>query len=169
MNLSVNSKVFYPSHGAGWVKGRKEIEFGGEKKKYYEFKFVNNSIAVSTPIENIEELNIRPVSSKKDIKAALKTLKSKPRVAPPQKSYNKRIEHIKNLCDNSTIEDFVTIIQYSNYIKNFREENKRAVPVQIRKYLKKSKDFIIGELAVSEGIEYEEALEKFEKETGLEV
>ena len=34
MDFKVGSKVFYPSHGAGWIKDQKEIEFSGQKKMY---------------------------------------------------------------------------------------------------------------------------------------
>ena len=40
MDFEVGSKVFYPTHGAGWIKDKKEIEFNGEKKTYFEFDFI---------------------------------------------------------------------------------------------------------------------------------
>ena len=68
MNFKVGSKVFYPSHGAGWIRNKKEIEFNGTKKMYYEFEFINSTLTVSSPIDNINNLNIRDVFSQKEIK-----------------------------------------------------------------------------------------------------
>jgi RNA polymerase-interacting CarD/CdnL/TRCF family regulator len=49
MKLKVGSKVFYPSHGAGYIKREKEIEFNGEKKRYFEFELATNPLSISTP------------------------------------------------------------------------------------------------------------------------
>ena len=52
MNLKQGSKVFYPSHGAGWVKKLKSITFSGKEKDYFEFELINNDIGISTPVDN---------------------------------------------------------------------------------------------------------------------
>ena len=68
MDFKVGSKVFYPSQGAGWIKNQKEIEFNGQKKLYFEFEFINSPISISTPLDNVNNLNIRDVESAKSIK-----------------------------------------------------------------------------------------------------
>ncbi len=75
MNFKVGTKVFYPSHRAGWIKAQKEIEFNGTKKMYYEFEFIVASITISTPLDNVDNLNIRAVFSPKEIKEKIKVLK----------------------------------------------------------------------------------------------
>ena len=88
MNLKVGSKVFYPSHGAGWVRAEKEIEFNGEIKKYFEFELVTNPLRISAPIENVENLGIRAVLPVEQIKEAIKELKKNPSVKPKVKDFN---------------------------------------------------------------------------------
>lgn len=75
MNFKIGSKVFYPSHGAGWIKGEKEIEFNGEKKRYFEFELITNLLSISTPVDNVDNLGIRPVLSKKEIVEKISILK----------------------------------------------------------------------------------------------
>ncbi len=168
MKLKKGSKIFYPTHGAGKIIGEKIIEFAGEEKKYLEFEFLNADIAVSSPIDKIDEIGIRPITSLKKLKKLFKKIKNNPRKKPDDDSYNKRIEHIKDLKTDNKPEDFVESLRECNYIKHFRRENKKAVPVQIKTQDKVLKNFLIGEYAMAKDLDYEKAKKEFYELTGME-
>lgn len=168
MNLKVGSKVFYPSHGAGWIKGEKEIEFGGQKKMYYEFEFVNKSLTISTPIENVNNLNIRNVYPSKDIKEKILSLKKHSVKDPKTKDFNKLMEIFKKLEDSADIDSAIETIQYCNYVKKQREKDGRLIPVTIENELFRAMSDIIGELAVSSGNKLETAVKYFEDTTKID-
>jgi len=163
MELDIKSKIFYPSHGAGWVVNHKTIEFCGEKKKYFEFQFLNNPITISTPVSNIDSLGIRSTTPSKKVKEALKALAKKKTAKPNTKTYNDFINTIKNLDNQGTVDGFVKIIQYCNYVKKQREKEGRIVPTNIEKYIKTAQEYIITEIAVQDDITYEEGRKIFEK------
>lgn len=168
-SIKVNSRVFYPSHGAGKVVKQKKIEFGGEVKDYYEFEFINKKLTISTPIENIAMLGIRPVHSSRKIKDAIKVIKSNPSVKPKVKDYTELINEIQELDNKGDLDSFVLIIQYCNNEKKVREKEGRLIPVSIHKHINTSVENIVGELALSEQSTYEKAAKSFEKITGVEV
>ena len=97
MELKVGSKVFYPSHGAGKVKAQKEIEFNGEKKKYFEFELITNLLSISTPVDNVDNLGIRPVLSKREIVEKISILKKNPSIDPKMKDFNLMLNTFKEL------------------------------------------------------------------------
>ena len=121
MNLKVGSKVFYPSHGAGWIRDKKEIEFDGKKNIYFEFEFINSSLTISTPIDNVENLNVREVFPQKDIKEKITVLKKRVYKNPKTTDFNKLVEIFKKLEEQATIESAIEVIQYCNHIKRQRE------------------------------------------------
>ena len=168
MNFKVGSKVFYPSHGAGWIRNKKEIEFNGTKKMYYEFEFINSTLTVSTPIDNINNLNIRDVFSQKEIKDKMAVLKKKPYKDPKTKDFNKLMEIFKKLEDEATIESAIETIQYCNHIKREREKDGRLIPVSIENELSRAVGELVGELAVSSGVKLETGAKNFEKITGID-
>ncbi len=168
MNFKIGSKVFYPSHGAGWVKQEKEIEFNGEKKQYFEFEFINSAITISTPIENIDNLSVRAVNSAKDIKEKIAVLKKKPVKDPKTTDFNKLMDLFKNLEKGADIESAIETIQYCNHVKRGREKDGRLIPVTIENELNRAIDDIVGELAVSSGVKLFTAAKSFEKITGIE-
>lgn len=167
MLIDIKSKIFYPSHGAGWVVGQRIIEFAGEKRKYFEFELINNPLTISTPISNVDILKIRGTTEQKKIMSLLKELKKHQAVNPKIEDYNLFIDEIKRLDNEGVLEGFVTIIQYCNFIRQQRVKDNKVVPANIIKYIKLAKEYIVCELAVASDQSYEDALELFEQETGI--
>ena len=58
-------------HGAGTIEEIKEIEIVGKKRQYYVLKFAIGNMVTNVPIENSEEIGIRPVIEKQEAKKAL--------------------------------------------------------------------------------------------------
>jgi len=169
MDLKVGSKVFYPSHGAGWVRAEKEIEFNGEIKKYFEFELVTNPLSISAPIDNVENLGIRSVLPVEKIKDAIKVLKKSPSMKPKTKDFNIMLNLFKELEESSDLSASIQIIQYCNNVKKTREKEGRLIPVSIEKQLEGAIRNIVGELAVSSGTSLKTASLNFSKITGMEV
>jgi CarD family transcriptional regulator len=169
MEFKVGSKVFYPSHGAGVIKREKEIEFDGKKKKYFEFELITNPLSISTPVDNVENLGIRPVLTTKDLLSTIKVLKKTPTVNPKVKDFNVMLKMFKELEESSDLEASIQIIQYCNYVKMAREKEGRLIPISIEKQLEGAMRNIVGELAVSGALTLKTASKKFSDTTGIEV
>jgi CarD family transcriptional regulator len=169
MEFKVGSKVFYPSHGAGIIKREKEIEFDGEKKRYFEFELVTNPLSISTPVDNVENLGIRNVLPTKKIEEAIKILKKTPDINPKVKDFNVMIKMFKDLEESSELGASIQIIQYCNYVKNIRKKEGRLIPITIEKQLEEAIRNIVGELSVSGGITLKTATKKFRDITNIEV
>jgi RNA polymerase-interacting CarD/CdnL/TRCF family regulator len=169
MNIDINSKIFYPSHGAGWVIAKKEIEFCGTIQAYVEFKFIDSQLTISTPLSNLDSLKIREINHKDYISEAIDMLIAEKMTDPEQSDYNNFIEVIRGFDSNGQLHDFVKMIQYCNFVKAEREITKRVIPANIVKYLKLGISYIVSEWAVAKEIEYELALKDFEELTGLAI
>ncbi len=167
MEFAIESKIFYPSHGAGWIKSQKVITFGGEEKQYYEFQFINNSLNISTPVDHIYDIGVRKVASPAAIKKNALILKSKPSVKPAVKDFNELALVLDELERSTDTNDFIKIIQYCNYEKKLRQKEGRLIPLSIQKHIKNAFLNIAGELAVSTGKTIEEGQKAVEKVTGL--
>lgn len=166
--FEIGTKVFYPTHGAGWIKDRKFIEFQGKRKEYYEFEFVDNQLTVSTPVENINSLGIRPIMTPAEIESKIAILQKKPTLKPEQTDYNELMQFIQDLDNIGEIDAFIQIIQYCNNVKKGREKEGRLIPVSITKHIKTSIAHIVAELALTKGITVEEAEAEFKGLTAIE-
>jgi RNA polymerase-interacting CarD/CdnL/TRCF family regulator len=169
MKLKVNTKIFYPGHGAGTIKRTQKIDFAGEVKLYYEFEFINNELTISTPVENVEKLGVRKINKAEDIKKTLRTLKKEPAKAAPSENYNELMNIIRKKDLSGDINEFVEIIQFCNHVKKERDIDKRLIPTSIVKHIKNCSYYLIGELALAQNTCYEKASEEFFKIANLEV
>ncbi len=169
MELKVGSKVFYPSHGAGKVKAQKEIEFNGEKKKYFEFELITNPLSISTPVDNVEMLGIREVMSAKKLLDEIKVLKSTPAKNPKATDFNLILNMFKELEEKSDVKSTIEIVQYCNFIKKRREKEGRLIPTSIEKQLEEAVRNLVGELAIASDKSLDDANAQFQKVTGIDV
>lgn len=161
MKFKVGSKVFYPSHGAGYIKRKKEIEFDGKKKEYFEFELVTNPLSISTPIDNVENLGIRDVMPVDDLKKIIKILKKTPNVNPKVRDFNMMIKLFKELEESPNTDASIQIIQYCNYVKDKRKKEGRLIPITLEKQLEAAIANLVGELAVSSDISLKDASDMF--------
>ncbi len=169
MKFKVGSKVFYPSHGAGYIKKKKEIEFDGKKKEYFEFELVTNPLSISTPIDNVENLGIRDVMPVDDLKKIIKILKKTPSVNPKVRDFNMMIKLFKELEESPNTDASIQIIQYCNYVKDKRKKEGRLIPITLEKQLEAAIANLVGELAVSSDISLKDASDMFSKLSGIKV
>lgn len=60
-------KVVYPGHGVAVIDRVMERKIGGKSTKFFELKFINKDMTILVPVDNIESIGIRKLSSEKDI------------------------------------------------------------------------------------------------------
>jgi len=72
--------VVYPTHGVGKVVGIEDQEIGGFKLKLVVISFEKDRMTLRVPIQKAKESGLRKLSSREEMKGALKTLKGRSRV-----------------------------------------------------------------------------------------
>ncbi len=72
--------VVYPTHGVGKVVGIEDQEIGGYKLKLIVISFEKDRMTLRVPIEKAKDSGLRRLSSRDEMKGALKTLKGRSRV-----------------------------------------------------------------------------------------
>jgi CarD family transcriptional regulator len=66
--------VVHPEHGAAVIQELKDKEFLGEKRKYLVLRVVYGDLTLSVPVDSAEQVGLRPVISKAQVKKLLKVL-----------------------------------------------------------------------------------------------
>ena len=131
---SVGDKVVHPMHGAGTIEEIKEIEIVGKKRQYYVLKFAIGNMVTNVPIENSEEIGIRPVIEKKEAKKALQYFRDAE--LEDDANWNKRQR------DNYQVILVLKELMYREKIKGLSTSE--------RKTLTSAKQIVVSELVLSE-------------------
>ena len=67
--------VVHPEHGAAVIEELREREFLGEKRKYLVLRVAYGDLTLMVPVDNTEEVGLRQVMSKAEVKKVLNVLK----------------------------------------------------------------------------------------------
>ncbi len=66
--------VVHPEHGAAVIEELRDREFLGEKKKYLVLRVAYGDLTLMIPVDSTEEVGLRQVVSKSEVKKVLKVL-----------------------------------------------------------------------------------------------
>ncbi len=80
LKVSTGDYVVYPTHGVGKVTGFEDQEIAGDKLKLIVIDFHKDRMILRVPVSKAETSGLRRLSSKDEMKVALKTLKGRSRV-----------------------------------------------------------------------------------------
>ena len=78
--FDVGDYVVYPKHGVGRVIELQEQEIAGMKLELYVLRFEKERMTLRVPMNKVEAIGMRKLSSDKTLREALDTLKGKPKV-----------------------------------------------------------------------------------------
>jgi CarD family transcriptional regulator len=70
----VNERVVYPGHGIAVIENTVERRIGGKEAKFLKLRFLFKEMSVFVPIDNVERMSIRVLSSKEEIQISIDEL-----------------------------------------------------------------------------------------------
>lgn len=149
--FEVGDRVVHPTRGAGTVVG---IERKGIRDKiclYYIIDLIAQEGKLLVPIANAEKIGLRQVVGKDAIKQVFRVLAASPNPLPNGRK-ERQVYIIKKL-ETGDIRKVTEVIRNLAWL-----EKSSKLTVTDAKLLERAKGFLAGELALAEGIEFEEAL-----------
>lgn len=148
--FEVGSKVVYPMHGAGIIEEIEEKEILDEIKRYYILNLPLKEMKVMIPVDNTEELGIRPVVTKKELEDVFDILKGDLSKMP--KNWNRRFR--KNTDKLKTGD----ILEVAEVVRNLMiMDKKKGLSTGERKMVNNSKKILLSEICLTLDIEMDEA------------
>jgi CarD family transcriptional regulator len=146
-------KVIYPHHGAAVIEDLTEREFLGEKKKYFVLRLAHGDLTLMVPVENTEEVGLREVVSKREVKKVLDVLREDESGMPTNWSrrYKTNIEKIRS----------GDVYQVAEVVRNLAiREGEKGLSAGEKRMLAKARQILVSELvfAVSATEEKAEAM-----------
>ena len=78
--FDVGDYVVYPKHGVGRVIELQSQEIAGMQLELYVLRFEKERMTLRVPVNKVESIGMRKLSSDKTLREAMDVLKSKPKV-----------------------------------------------------------------------------------------
>lgn len=121
--FSQDEKIVYPGHGVAKIHRVLERKVGGKVARFYELQFLNKDMTILVPVDNIESIGIRKLSTQKDIGKLFKIF-SDP-VRPHQNevalNWNKRNKEYQGKIRSGNLKDIGEIYRDLRLIERHKE------------------------------------------------
>jgi CarD family transcriptional regulator len=141
--------VVHPEHGAAVIEDLCIREFQGEKKKYLKLRVVHGDLTVNVPVESSDEVGLREVVSKQQVKKVLKVLKEdeSSMAANWSRRFKNNIEKLRS----------GDIFQVAEVVRNLSiRERDKGLSAGEKRMVAKARQILISELMfATEGTEEE--------------
>jgi len=153
--FKIGDKLLHPLYGAGTVVAIEEQRDNGTVRDYYVIELVRPTGRLLTPVDRAEQMGLRKPISKKARAKLLRILSGTPTRLP--EDYAKRRKKI-----NETLREgsFVEIGQVVRDLAWRKSEGNATMGD--RRLLKRAKEVLAEELAASDGVAKDEAMERIE-------
>ena len=76
LEFKKGDRVIYPNHGIGVVEDILKANIGGAEHSLYRMRMISNDSTVMVPIENIDEVGLRPIATKKEVDKLFRFLRN---------------------------------------------------------------------------------------------
>ena len=153
--FSIGDKISYPVHGAGIIEAIEEKEILGELRKYYIMRIPLNNMKVMIPIDNVEEIGIRPVIGSEEMNQVMSILASD--ITKMPQNWNRRYRVNMERIKSGDIYEVAGVVR--NLILRDRE---KSLSTGERKILNNAKQILLSEMILAANITEEEAIETIE-------
>jgi CarD family transcriptional regulator len=143
-------KVIYPHHGAAVIEDLTEREFLGEKKKYLVLRLAYGDLTLMVPVDSTEEVGLREVVSKREVKKVLDVLREEESNMPSNWSrrYKTNIEKIRS----------GDAYQVAEVVRNLAiRESEKGLSAGEKRMLAKARQILVSELVFAVGVNEDKA------------
>ena len=151
--FDVGDYVVYPKHGVGRVVELQSEEIAGMKLELYVLRFEKERMTLRVPVNKVEAIGMRKLSSDKTLKEAMETLKGKPKVK--RTMWSRRAQEYEAKINSG---DLVSIAEVTRDL--FRPEDQPEQSYSERQTFEAASSRLARELAAMEKTDEPAALAK---------
>ena len=150
--FDVGDYVVYPKHGVGRVVELQSEEIAGMKLDLYVLRFEKERMTLRVPVNKVESIGMRKLSSDKTLKEAMETLKGKPKVK--RTMWSRRAQEYEAKINSG---DLISIAEVVRDLH--RQEDQPEPSYSERQLYESALDRMVREVAAVEKVDREKALE----------
>jgi CarD family transcriptional regulator len=144
----IGDKIVHPMHGAGIVESIVQRKVAGEVHDYYLLKLSAGNMMVMIPIDNTEEIGVRPIVTDQEAREILKGMEHIE--VDMTQNWNRRYrENMLRLKSGN-------LLEVARVVKGLMiRDNERGLSTGERKMLHSAKQILISEFVLAQCLPYE--------------
>ena len=154
--FSIGDKILYPMHGAGVIQEIEKKNILGETREYYILRLPYGDMNVMIPVNNSDDIGIRPIISEKEIEQVFFVLRSE--TTEMSSNWNRRYR--ENM-DKIRTGD---ILEVAEVVRNLtRTDRVKKLSTGEKKMLSNAKQILESEVILSGNLDPQKVEDLVEK------
>ena len=148
--------VVHPEHGAAVIEELRTREVLGERKKYLVLRVAYGDLTLMVPVESTEEVGLRQVVSKNEVKKVMNVLKQdeSKMAANWSRRFKNNIEKLRS----------GDIYQVAEVVRNLAiRERQKGLSAGEKRMLTKARQILVSELTFALSVSEEEAEQRLDE------
>jgi CarD family transcriptional regulator len=146
----VGDKIVYPMHGVGNIDGIEKKTVLGKKADYYIISIINSKMKVMIPVSNADNIGIRAIIQKKEIKKVLAVM-----AKDENSSVDDWKERYQNNIDKIKSGSIYEVAEVARDL--FRRGSTKELSIMERKLYENAYQLVTHEIALAKDINIEDA------------
>jgi CarD family transcriptional regulator len=148
--FNVGDKVVYPHHGAGVVEKVETRSIEGEKKKYFILSLCGGDLKITVPEESTENVGLRSVITKTQVKSVLEVLCQKQSQMPS--NWNHRYKKNRDKIRSGDVYEVAEIVRNLSI-----REREKGLSTGEKRMLNQARQILLSEIIYVLNIDNEKA------------
>jgi CarD family transcriptional regulator len=153
--FKLNEQIVYPAHGVGQISAFEEQEIAGMKLELLVISFEKDKMTLKVPLNKIETVGLRKLSTEEGVAKALEVLKGKARVK--RTMWSRRAQEYEAKINSGDIMFVAEVVR-----DLFRSEQQPEQSYSERQLYESALERLVSEVAGVRKIDAKEALEQVE-------
>ncbi|MEN1762180.1 MULTISPECIES: CarD family transcriptional regulator [Anoxynatronum] len=153
--FKIGDRIAYPVHGAGVIEAIEERNILGENRRYYVMRMPLNDMKVMIPMENVDEIGVRPIISFEDLSHVFAVLSAD--VTKMPQNWNRRYRANMDRIKSGDIFEVAEVVR--NLVLRDRE---KSLSTGERKILNNARQILISEIILAGNLPETEATSMIE-------
>jgi len=148
--FKIGDRIAYPVHGAGVIEAIEERNILGEDRRYYVMRMPLNDMKVMIPLENVDEIGVRPIISFEELSRVFAVLSAD--VTKMPQNWNRRYRANMDRIKSGDIYEVAEVVR--NLVLRDRE---KSLSTGERKILNNARQILLSEIILAGNLPENEA------------
>ena len=154
----IGDKVVHPAYGAGIVKSVVRRSIAGEPRRYYVIDPLAHDMEIMVSVDKAQLIGLRNAMRHSDLAEILSTLNASAEQLPPDHE-----ERQQQLGEKLQSGDAYQVGEVVRDLTEFERQKEGRLGSRDARLLEQARECLAGELAVVEGLSFEEALARIDE------
>lgn len=150
MDFKIGDMAVYPTHGVGVIESVEVKKISGNDQKFYIMRILGNGMTIMIPTDNIDQVGLRGIITRKEATKVYKILKDKKHKPSDSQTWNRRYREYMDRLKTGSVYEVATVLRDLFLLRGGKE-----LSFGERRMLDIAKGLLVKELSVAQSMSEE--------------